>query len=94
MNSPTDNLPTERFPPNPKSVGARDEGGEEPNAFIGGGFAVLDSRVYRDMRWCIRCGGEEVFIEVYEFEGGRVGVCLGCGDERVIPFSRTMSEVA
>jgi hypothetical protein len=56
--------------------------------------AVLDSSVCQDMRWCVNCGGEQVFVEVYEFEGGRMGVCLGCGDERIAPFSRVNSEAA
>jgi len=55
---------------------------------------VLDSDIYRDKRWCANCGGEQAFVEVYEFEGGRVGFCWGCGEERVVPFSRTNSEAA
>jgi hypothetical protein len=31
-------------------------------------------------------------MEVFEFEGGRFGFCLGCGEEKVIPFSRANSE--
>ena len=54
--------------------------------------APLDPFLYQRMRWCVNCGGEQVFVEVFECEAGRVGVCLGCGDERVIPFSRTNSE--
>jgi hypothetical protein len=71
---------------NPTPVGPEsggDAGRETP--------AALDSDVYRDMRWCIDCGGEQVFVEVFEFEGGRVGVCLGCGSERVIRFSRMVA---
>ncbi len=55
---------------------------------------VLDPEVYQDMRWCAKCAGEQIFVEVYEFESGRVGVCLGCGDESVVRFSRVNSEVA
>ena len=54
----------------------------------------LDSWIHRDMRWCARCGGEQVFVEVYEFEGGRLGCCLGCGEERVVAFTRTVGEAA
>ena len=54
--------------------------------------AVLDSDVCRDMRWCPGCGGEQIFVEVYEFDAGRVGVCLGCGEERVISFTRVSGE--
>jgi hypothetical protein len=53
-------------------------------------LALLDTDVYRDMRQCINCGGPEVFVEVFECEAGRVGVCLGCGEERIIPFSRAV----
>jgi hypothetical protein len=59
-----------------------------------GTLAVLDSSVCRDMRWCAKCGGEQVFVEVYEFADGRVGVCLGCGDERIERFTRTTAEAA
>jgi len=61
----------------------------------GSGFqavAPLDSDVCRDMRWCINCGGQQIFVEVFETDFGRVGCCLGCGEERVIRFSRTNSE--
>jgi hypothetical protein len=34
---------------------------------------------------------EEVFVEVFECEHGRVGVCLGCGEEKLIPFSREVA---
>jgi hypothetical protein len=60
----------------------------------GSGFPVLaplDPDVCRDMRWCIRRGGQEVFVEVFECEHGRVGVCLGCGEEKLIPFSREVA---
>jgi hypothetical protein len=70
----------------PHSVGI--EGGAAADC------VVLDHEVVRDMRWCANCGGEQVFVEVYEFAAGRVGFCLGCGEERVIPFTRTNSEAA
>lgn len=59
-----------------------------------GGFAVLDSDVYRDPRWCANCAGPQTFVEIYEFEGGRVGFCMGCGEERIALFTRTNSEAA
>jgi hypothetical protein len=88
--------PTERFPLHAQSVGTREEheGGDPGPVWFGGGVAVLDSRVYRDMRWCPNCGGEQMFLPVYEFEGGRVGVCFGCGDEKVAAFTRTTAEAA
>lgn len=78
-------LPTESFIP-PGAVG-----GEGGDVLWGETGAALDSSVYRDMRWCPNCGGEQVFVEVYEFESGRMGVCLGCGDERVVRFSREVA---
>jgi hypothetical protein len=50
---------------------------------------------YREMRWCANCGGEQIFLPLYECEAGRVGVCLGCEEQRLIPFTRvTTSEAA
>lgn len=56
-------------------------------------LAVLDCSIYQDMHWCVNCGGEQIFVPVYEIEQGRVGYCLGCGDERIAPFTRMNSEV-
>jgi hypothetical protein len=82
--------PTEQPPLKRESVGSR-----EGETFVPGeGLAVLDSSVYQDMRWCPNCGGRQIFVVVYEFEGGRVGVCLGCGDERIAGFTRTTGEAA
>lgn len=79
---------TERFPTHPESVSV--EGG-----VCGAQCSVaLDPLIYRDMRWCVNCAGEQVFVEVFECEAGRVGVCMGCGDERVVRFSRTTEEAA
>lgn len=55
----------------------------------GDGFVALDTDIYRDMRWCSNCGGQRIFLEVFEFDAGRVGVCLGCGEERIALFTRT-----
>ena len=65
---------------NPHSAGSR--GGSEC------GLASLDPFVYREMRWCSECEAEEEFWTLAEFVAGRIGVCLGCGSRRVIPFSR------
>lgn len=87
------NLPTERFPQSSsQSVGGCGDG--EPLDSGGRTVAVLDSQLYQDMRWCPNCGGAQIFVVVYEFEGGRVGVCLGCGDERIAAFTRTTQEAA
>ena len=84
-----------RFPTrNPQSAsregGALTSGEERDLA----GVAALDPFLYEEPRWCVNCGGEQRFFPCFEFAGGRVGCCLGCGEERVIPFSRTNSEVA
>jgi len=81
--------PTESAP-NPPSVG-REDGGAGGEAIAPAVLDVLDQDVYRDMRWCPNCAGEKVFVEVYEFESGRMGVCLGCGEERVVRFTRMVA---
>ena len=54
----------------------------------------LDPMLYQQPRWCANCGGEQTFVPVFEFEGGRVGFCLGCGEEKRVPFSHTTQEAA
>ena len=49
----------------------------------------LDSTIQQQPEWCAHCGGLQTFVEVFEFDGGRLGFCLGCGDERVARFTRT-----
>lgn len=56
--------------------------------------APLDFQRYQDMRWCPNCAGEQIFVPVYECDAGRVGFCLGCGEEKIAPFTRVNSEVA
>lgn len=73
----------------PNPVG-RNEGG----GVLLEGFAVLDHELYRDMRWCPNCAGEQLFIEVYEIAQGRVGFCFGCGEEKIVGFSRVNGEAA
>lgn len=55
---------------------------------------VLDPILHRDMRWCTSCAGPKLFLEVYEFEGGRLVCCQGCGEERIERFTRTTGEAA
>lgn len=55
-------------------------------------IASLDPFVYRDMRWCARCGGEQLFVPCFEVEAGRVGVCMGCGEEKLVAWTRTNAE--
>jgi hypothetical protein len=56
--------------------------------------AALDPFVYEDMRWCVNCGGEQRFIPLIETEFGRIGFCLGCGEEKVQRFTRSIGEAA
>lgn len=59
-----------------------------------GGIVALDPFIHRQPHWCGKCGGPQTFVVVYEFASGRVGYCDGCGDEKRVPFSRTIAEVA
>jgi hypothetical protein len=68
-------------------AGGSTAGEDYPFAALG----LLDTDVYRDMRWCSRCAGPQVFVEVYECEAGRVGFCFGCAEERLVPYSRVNS---
>jgi hypothetical protein len=56
--------------------------------------SLLDSVVHRDMRWCSKCGGLQLCLEIYESDGGRLISCQGCGDERIERFTRTTGEAA
>ena len=72
----------------PLPAGVEDGGRGSPLAHRGLS-AVLDPFVYEDQRWCGNCAGEQMFVEVFETEFGRVGYCVGCGEERVVRFTRT-----
>ena len=80
-------LPIPIAPEAPGQTLGSTEGGGSPLV------APLDPFVYREMRWCATCGGEQLFVPVFEYEAGRVGVCFGCGEEKVQRFTRT-TEVA
>ena len=45
-------------------------------------------------RQCLKCESEQTFVAGWECDRGLVGYCMGCGDEWVVPFTRTNSEVA
>jgi len=45
-------------------------------------------------RFCEKCDSEQIFIAGWACDAGLVGCCLGCGDERIAPFTRSNSEVA
>jgi hypothetical protein len=75
-------LLTERFPAaQPQSVSA---GGT-----MTAGVAPLDPFVYRDPVWCEVCQCAEEFRIMGECWAGRIGFCLGCGEERLVRFTRT-----
>lgn len=56
-------------------------------------FVPLPPFLYQDPRWCETCGREETFIEVFAYEGGRLGYCFGCGVNKEIRDTR-MTEAA
>ena len=57
-------------------------------------LSLSDQVRLQDMRWCANCGGEQIFVPVSECEAGRVGFCLGCGDERIERFTRVTNTEA
>lgn len=45
------------------------------------------------VRWCSECNAETGFFADRVCLNGHLGFCLVCGAERVMPFTRTTSEV-
>lgn len=43
---------------------------------------------------CKVCQCEQIFRAGWQVDAGLLGCCLGCGDERVVEWTRTNSEVA
>jgi len=92
------NLPIDE--PQFHSVGSEGEGG----LISGGEITVLDSdslprsavlpNWVQENQDCRRCGGPQIVVFAWEVEGGLMGCCLGCGEERFLPFTRTIGEVA
>ena len=70
------------------------EGGEKCGVSGPRDVAALDPFLYQEMRWCQQREEPQIFVEMFECEAGRVGVCLGCGEERVERWTRTNSEAA
>lgn len=56
-------------------------------------FATLEVKI-EDMRFCERCGGEQIFVFGWACEAGLVGCCLGCGEEKLVRWTRSNSEAA
>jgi hypothetical protein len=78
-------LPTEStLPGSPPSVGTLEDGC--PNVR---GLAVLHPQV-EFMRFCPKCQEETRFIAQIEMLNGLYGCCANCGDERVVPYTRTV----
>lgn len=80
-------LPTERFP-TLLNVSVGDESGGSSR----GGVAALDP--HREfMRECPACGRHARFIAEIELANGLYVTCIECGDQRVVPYTRTISEL-
>lgn len=59
----------------------------------GGAVVAVDSDIYQDPRWCPNCAGRKTFIEVFRFDTRRLICCQGCGEEWIVQYDRTNSEV-
>lgn len=46
------------------------------------------------MRYCTDCNREQIFVVGWECDRGLIGCCLGCGGERIAPFTRANNEAA
>jgi hypothetical protein len=57
------------------------------------GLAVLEVSLEWE-RFCDSCLSLEKFVAYHECALGLVGCCTRCGEERFVPFTRTVSEVA
>ncbi|HXM64460.1 MAG TPA: hypothetical protein VN950_26605 [Terriglobales bacterium] len=44
------------------------------------------------MRFCEICDAEQIFVAAWQCEAGLLGCCLGCGEERLVRFSRVNGE--
>lgn len=63
--------------------------GEEPVR-----VAALEPFLYQESRWCSNCAGETLFYFVFVCQAGRGGFCVGCEEEKFIPWTRANSEAA
>lgn len=86
MTSPTDNM----VPP------CYVVGNQDGEHLLGEEFAVLASLELDPPKEfphaCYPCGRETTWLAQYEFVGGWWSICLGCGEERLVPYTRTVSE--
>jgi hypothetical protein len=44
------------------------------------------------MRYCAHCDALTIFVAGWACDAGLMGCCLGCGEERIAPFTRVNSE--
>lgn len=77
--------------PDPRRVEPTNAGSSEGSEC---GLASLDPFVYQEMRWCVNCAGQQIFAPMFETDFGRVGLCMGCGEEKIVPFSRSTERAA
>ncbi len=90
----TSKLPAERFPIAHPTAGV-ESGDRSPQCrgLRAASVAVLDQFV-EFSRFCFICDSEQIFRAGWECDSGLLGCCLGCGDERIAPWTRTCVEVA
>ena len=55
---------------------------------------VLDPQLYQYPIDCPHCGGKATFKACVAYEFGRLGFCDGCGEEKIVPFTRVTQEAA
>ena len=92
------NFFNQSLPTDPPVVPSRSVGSWGGDGILGRGVAVLDTQV-QFMQHCEVCcdpcdpEDQEIFLAGWECSSGLLGVCLGCGDERIAGFSRVTAEV-
>jgi hypothetical protein len=86
------NLLTDHIPNYEPSVGVW--GGDEGDRYpaVPDLPVAVDPFLYQEMRWCGKRQEFQIFVEVFRCEAGRLGICLGCGEERIEQWTRTNSE--
>ncbi len=83
-------LPAGRFPSSPTTPAGPESGDSH---LTSPAVAALDEFV-EFSRFCLKCDSEQIFRAGWECDAGLIGCCLGCGDERIAPWTRTCVEVA
>lgn len=89
MPKPISPLPAERFPSSPISAGP-ERGDSRGSSEAVAALRVLTLEDFVEfMQFCGKCDSEQIFRAGWECELGLLGCCLGCGDERLAPWTRT-----